>query len=94
MPHAIVSSARMGTACWLPIRFMQRCCECDRVEKCKLPEAVFGRLRLAENQLAELEARAKKQKEETDRRIAEAKEELKRRQITQEELNSGISLHG
>lgn len=94
MKHAIVSFSRMGTACWLPIRFMQRCHECDRVERCKLPEAVLGRLRLAEDKLVELEALARKQKEEMDRRIAEAKEELKRRQITQEELNSGISIRG
>jgi hypothetical protein len=43
--------------------------------------------------LAKVEALAKKQKEEMNSRIAEAKEELKRRQITQEELDNGVSFH-
>jgi len=92
MSYAVVSKSRLGNDCWLPIRFMKRCHLCDRAEKCKLPEAVFGRLTLAEQTLAKIEALARKQKEEMDRRIAEAKEELKRRQITREELDNGISL--
>ena len=35
---AIVNSSELG-ACWLPKRFVGDCHECERVEKCKLPEA-------------------------------------------------------
>ncbi len=34
----IVSQNELGTNCWMPIRFLDRCRECFRYEKCKYPE--------------------------------------------------------
>ena len=35
---AIVRQNELGTNCWMPIRFLDRCRECFRYEKCKYPE--------------------------------------------------------
>ena len=35
---AIVSQNELGTNCWMPIRFLKRCRECFRYERCKYPE--------------------------------------------------------
>jgi hypothetical protein len=34
----IVSQNELGINCWMPIRFLDRCRECFRYEKCKYPE--------------------------------------------------------
>ena len=45
---AIVNQNELGTNCWMPIRFLNRCRECFRYERCKYPEkkrdAVFDAL--------------------------------------------------
>jgi len=45
---AIVSQDELGTNCWMPIRFLDRCRECFRYERCNYPEkktdAVYDRL--------------------------------------------------
>lgn len=45
---AIVSQNELGTNCWMPIRFLNRCRNCFRYERCKYPEkkrdAVFDGL--------------------------------------------------
>jgi len=45
---AIVRQDELGTNCWMPIRFLNRCKECFRYERCKYPEkkrdAVFDAL--------------------------------------------------
>jgi hypothetical protein len=35
---AIVRQDELGTNCWMPIRFLDRCRECFRYEKCNYPE--------------------------------------------------------
>ncbi len=34
----IVRQDELGTNCWMPIRFLSRCRECSRYEKCNYPE--------------------------------------------------------
>lgn len=35
---AVVRQDELGTNCWMPIRFLNRCRECFRYERCKYPE--------------------------------------------------------
>ena len=35
---AIVRQDELGTNCWMPIRFLNRCGECFRYERCNYPE--------------------------------------------------------
>ena len=35
---AIVRQDELGINCWMPIRFLNRCRECFRYERCKYPE--------------------------------------------------------
>jgi len=35
---AIVRQDELGTNCWMPIRFLDRCRECSRYERCNYPE--------------------------------------------------------
>jgi type I restriction-modification system DNA methylase subunit len=34
----IVTQDELGTNCWMPVRFLDRCRECFRYERCKYPE--------------------------------------------------------
>jgi len=45
---AVVSASKLGSACWSALRAVGGCHQCDRVRGCALPEAVRGRLLLAE----------------------------------------------
>ncbi len=49
MRWTIVSSRELlGARCWRPARFLGGCHECSSVERCQLPQAAAGRIRLAE----------------------------------------------
>lgn len=38
--RVVVSHADLGTNCWLPLRFLKRCFQCERYVRCKYPERV------------------------------------------------------
>ena len=53
--------------CWSPLRFLDACDDCKKVERCKWPESSFGRIRVLKRKLiaqklkvTELEARLRK----------------------------------
>jgi len=49
MKWIIVNSRELlGSRCWRPARFLGGCHECSSVERCQLPQAAAGRIRLAE----------------------------------------------
>lgn len=51
MKSCIVSSSELGTDCWSAKRFTNGCYKCEYVKTCKLPEAIQGRIKLAEDEL-------------------------------------------
>jgi hypothetical protein len=73
MKTRIVKASELGE-CWAPIRFLHQCEKCDRVEKCKLPEATIGRMHVAEQQLLA----AKIKYEMAGAKVAEATAEVMR----------------
>ena len=65
---AIVSQNELGTNCWMPIRFLDRCRECFRYERCNYPEkktdAIYDALL--------------KEKSELNRKLKAVREEIAR----------------
>lgn len=68
----VVSAGQIGTECWLPARVLGMCWSCDRVQKCKLPEAERGRVALKREEVASL----KEQIKVREGRIAALEKEL------------------
>lgn len=67
-----VTAMLTDTVCWDSKRFLGRCAECDRVEGCKLPQAVQGRKDLA---LAKLQLK-QEQRTRLDTDIKDLKTQL------------------
>jgi len=44
-------SSELGIDCWSALKTFDKCYACERVERCKLPEAKKGRLILAANRV-------------------------------------------
>jgi hypothetical protein len=68
MKIAIVKASQLGVDCWSALRFTGSCDQCERVEKCKLPEARIGRIKywdrkiaLVQGELQELKAKRLKE---------------------------------
>lgn len=65
---AIVTQDELGINCWMPVRFLNRCRECFRYERCNYPEkkrdAVYDRLL--------------KQKSELNRKLKAVRKEMVR----------------
>lgn len=38
----VVKRSELGTNCWKPLRFFERCWRCDRYWRCKYPEKVVN----------------------------------------------------
>ncbi len=74
MKIAIINSKDLGLDCWSPKRLLGSCDTCDKVIRCKLPEARAGRIKLLEDKIAKAYKIVKKLEE---RRFQEVKEELK-----------------
>ncbi len=53
MKYKSVKLSELGIDCWSAKRIFNICHECDRVTRCKLPEAHKGRVVLAGNRLLE-----------------------------------------
>ena len=50
--------------CCSPTRFLDHCVDCDKVMKCKHPEAWKGRLRILDSKIAEAKDNIKKWRKE------------------------------
>jgi len=74
MKVAIVSSKNLGLDCWSPKRFLGSCDQCDKVMRCKLPEARAGKIKLLDGKIVEAHKIVKKLEEQ---RFQEVKEGLR-----------------
>ena len=46
MKHRVIDSKDLDLKCISALRYLDSCDECNRVQKCELPEAVHGQLKL------------------------------------------------
>lgn len=53
MKCKVITSSNLGTDCWSTKRFIGECHICDRVQRCNLPEAKKGRIRIAKAKVFE-----------------------------------------
>ena len=44
MKHKVISSKDLDIRCWSALRHLDSCEDCDRVQRCKLPEGRQGRI--------------------------------------------------
>ena len=87
MKVTVVQSSELG-ACWSPTRFVGDCAECERVDKCKLPEATLGRLKVAEKKLTNAQAALAEHKKKVAKAaedVAARREEIAKTHAAQEQ---------
>lgn len=53
MKHTIVSSKDLDIKCWSALRYLDECNNCNRVQKCELPEGKKGQIKLLTKQILE-----------------------------------------
>lgn len=62
MPSMLIKYSDLGT-CWSPDRVFNTCEKCQRVDRCKQPEAVAGRVHNAKVIVANCEDRLEEAKQ-------------------------------
>jgi hypothetical protein len=70
MKTGVIKFLQLDIRCWLPMRYLGSCENCQYVKTCKLPEALHGRKVLAERRVEK--ARAELTKREKELRDLEA----------------------
>lgn len=53
MKHTVISSKDLDIRCWSALRYLDSCDECNRVQKCELPEGKKGQIKLLSSQILE-----------------------------------------
>ena len=66
MKHKIISSKDLDIRCWSPMRYLDSCEDCQRVERCNLPEGNKGRIKILDNRIKEAKGHIKKLREEKE----------------------------
>jgi len=71
---AIVNSSQLE-GCWSAARYTGLCATCDRVMRCKLPEARPARIKIFEARVREAEEVLAQERQQLDEELEKQKEE-------------------